>query len=320
MNISTTTNKRLFALTASLTLAATGTMATSAQAATYNLDFNSGADGGSIIYNEDGTLDTTQWESWGLLDITGTNRHKVRKGIDNGQAKFNIYDTNGFTGRRNAGRDIDLTTGVFTGKSKTRKGITKTVKSNDQIFDTGVENQGGALIIQEESNKGSFKNGFYTADDEAKGGNVFFNFKEAVDFRSFSLLDIDDNGGGITFEGTRADGSILNIDIDEMMAQHHATNGTTEGEATRGTSVTMNGVTMTQVGYMQGDNSMFRFDLDDAHLTNVQLSYPGSGAISGLEWGVETRDIPEPSAIGGLLMLGFVGKRLKGKRDEAANA
>ncbi|MBE9061763.1 hypothetical protein [cf. Phormidesmis sp. LEGE 11477] len=314
---------KLLALTAGITLATANAMAGSAKAATYTLDFRTSADGSSILYNSDGTLLTTQWDSWGLEDITGINNYKERNNIDGGQAKLNIYNTDVYGGNNSVDRDIDLTTGVFNGKSVIdRHGNTKTVKSRNGTLDTGVQKQGGALIIQEESNGGSFRNGVYTADDEARGGDIVFDFKEAVDFRSFSLLDIDDNGGGIMVEGMRSDGSILNIDIDALMAQHHTENGTTEGSATRGTSVTSGGVTMTQVGYLQGDNSMFRFDVDDAYLTDVRFSYPGSGAISGLEWGkVEVpQEVPEPSAIGGLLMLGFIGKRLKQQGDRSTSA
>ncbi len=303
---------KLLALTTGLTLAATGAMTASAQAATYTLDFNKAADGtDNILYNDNGTLVTTQWKSWGLADITGTND---RHGSD---AKFNIYNTDVYSGNNSVDRDIDLTTGIFNAE---RDG-NKTKKSSNQTLDTGVENQGGVLIIQEEDGN-SFKNGKYVADDEARGGNISFIFDRIVNFKGFSLLDIDDNGGGIMVEGTKKDGSPLSIDIDALMAEHHRIKGTTQGKDTQGTSVMLGGVKMTQVGYLQGDNSMFKFEVSDAHLADVRFSYPGSGAISELEWGmVEVpQEIPEPSAIGGLLMLGFIGKRLKSKRDQAATA
>ncbi len=304
---------KLFALTVGLALAAAGAIAPSAQAATYNLDFNSSADGGSILYNSNGTLDTTQWDAWGLKGISGINNYNKTNGIDDGKAKLNIYDTNVFESNRK-NRDWDLTTGTF------ERRVKKNGQWTTQVVNTGTEKQGGALIIQEESNGGSYKNGAYTADDEAAGGNILFDFDGTVDFNSFSLLDIDDNGGGIKVEGTRADGGLLNIDVDALMAEYHRINGKREGTNTQGTFVALDGVKMTQVGRLQGDNSMFRFDVDDAYLTDVRFSYPGSGAISGLEWGtVEVpQEIPEPSAIGGLLMLGFIGKRVTGKRSEAA--
>jgi len=57
--------------------------------------------------------------------------------------------------------------------------------------------------------------GYYNADDEtddeAGGGYVDFRVAEAVSFNSFSMLDIDDNGGGITVQGQEADGGIFDI-------------------------------------------------------------------------------------------------------------
>ncbi|MEL6899841.1 MAG: PEP-CTERM sorting domain-containing protein [Cyanobacteria bacterium J06606_4] len=294
MNILNPKNNQWFALTAGLTIAAVGVMAPSAKAATYTLDFETGADGGSILYNTDGTLKGDQWADWGLTNISGINdRH-------DGAAKLNLYNTN------EGGRDNDLRTASYT-------------KSNGKVVDYGTPAQGNVLIIQEEDGNSLRSNGTYKADDEARGGYLDFDFAEAVAFNSFSLLDIDDNGGGITVEGQKADGGVLNIDIDALMAEHHRVNGTNESAA-QGTSVTMNGITMTQVGNRQGDNSMFKFDVNDAHLTSVRFSYPGSGAISGLAWDTiddGPQEIPEPSAMAGLLMLGLAGKRLKRKRDEA---
>lgn len=296
MSISSSlTSRKWLALSATAALATTGALASSAEAATYNLNFDQGVDGGSVLMNSNGTLNTTQWADWGLTNISGINDR-----TDNA-AKLNLYDTTTW------GQDQDLRTNVYW-------------KDNNRI-DPGTPEQGNVLIIQEEnwSNTNYFNNnGTYRADDEAGGGFVDFDFAEAVSFNSFSMLDIDDNGGGIMVQGQRADGSYLDINIDALMAEHRSTNGT--DESAQNTSVSLNGVTMTQIGRLQGDNSMFKFDVDEAYLTSVRFSYPGSGAISGLEWGtVEDgpQDIPEPSAMGGLLMLGFVGSRKYFKRKQA---
>lgn len=295
-------SKWLALTAAGMTIAALGATSTAANAATYTLDFDQGADGGSVLYHANGTLKTDQWADWGLTNISGVNDRT------DSAALFNTYDTayntsRGQTSNLRAGwlRDDDLRTG-----------------SN-----WGTADQGNVLIIQEQDggNTNIFNNtGAYTADDEAQGGYVDFDFAEAVAFNSFSMLDIDDNGGGIMVEGQKADGSLLSIDIDELMAMHHSMNGAGDNVA-KGTSVSLNGVTMTQVGDKQGNNSMFRFDVDQAHLTSVRFSYPGSGAIAGLEWSTAEeppQEIPEPSAMAGLLMLGFVAKRLKRNRSEAA--
>lgn len=289
MNMLNRKNAMKLTLAATAVFATAGAMAPTASAATYTLDFNQGADGGNILFNNDGSLQTDQWADWGLTDIGGINKRTKKDAI------LNLYNTN------RGGKDNDLRTGNNWGTSR----------------------QGNVLIIQEQdgSNKNYFKkNDAWRADDEAAGGYVDFDFAEAVAFNSFSMLDIDDNGGGIMVEGQRADGSMLNINIDALMAEHHAVNGP-NASAAQGSSVSLNGVTMTQLGNRQGDNSMFRFELSDAHLTNVKFRYPGSGAISGLEWGTideGPQEIPEPSAMAGLLMLGLVGKRVKQKRDQAA--
>jgi len=291
MTMFNTKNAKWLTLAATAAVTATGAMASSAAAATYTLDFNQGANGGSVLTNSNGTLQTNQWADWGLTNISGKNNRT------NKAAKLNLYNTTTNAG----GQDNDLRTGN----------------------NWGTVQQGNALIIQEENwnNKKYYNNNnVWRADDEARGGYVDFDFAEAVAFNSFSLLDIDDNGGGIMVEGEYGDGSKLNIDIDALMTEHHAVNGTNEGAA-QGKSVELNGVTMTQVGNRQGDNSMFRFELSEAHFTNVRFRYPGSGAISGLEWGTiddGPQEIPEPSAMAGLLMLGFVGKRIKQKRDQAS--
>ena len=304
--ISTNNNKWL-ALTAGFAIAAIGATAPTASAATYTLDFATGADGGSVLYNANGTLQTDQWASWGLTNISGDNK---RDGI--GDALFNTYDTAYNTSRGQTtnlrhqdDRDDDLRTG-----------------SN-----WGTADQGNVLIIQEQNwrNKNIFNNtGAYTADDEGEGGYVDFDFAEAMAFNSFSMLDIDDNGGGIMVEGQKADGSLFRVDVDALMELHRNTNGYGDDDwntSAQGTSVALGGVTMTQVGTKQGNNSMFRFDVDETHLTSVRFSYPGSGAISGLEWSTIEDDgpqeIPEPSAMLGLLMLGLAGKRLKRNRDTA---
>ncbi|MEM9946526.1 MAG: hypothetical protein AAF810_10740 [Cyanobacteria bacterium P01_D01_bin.36] len=298
-------NNKWFALATGMAVATLGTIAPTASAATYNLDFNQGADGGSVLYNSNGTLQTDQWADWGLTNISGTNDRTDKAAL------FNTYDTayntsRGQTNNLRKGwlRDDDLRTG-----------------SN-----WGTAELGNVLIIQEQDNgnKNIFnQTGAYTADDEAKGGVVDFDFAEAVAFNSFSLLDIDDNGGGIMVEGQQADGSLFSVDVDALMAMHRNTNGYGDDDhntTAQGTSVSLNGVTMTQVGNKQGNNSLFRFDVDQAHLTSVRFSYPGSGAIAGLEWNTAEdvpQEIPEPSAMVGLLMLGFAAKRLKRDKHDA---
>ncbi|MGB7087852.1 MAG: hypothetical protein WBD47_20005 [Phormidesmis sp.] len=292
MSIPSIKNKsRWNALLAGLTIAAvSGAFVPSALAATFVLDFDKGADGGEVLTKSNGAIDTTQWADWGLEKIFGRNNRTKQ------HAKFMTYDT-----IVAGGRDSDLETGS----------------------DWGTPEQGNVLIIQEEDNKNKnlfASNGVYTPDDEAGGGKVNFKFTDTVAFKSFSLLDIDDNGGGIRIKGFDADNQkVLDINVDALIAEHKAVNGR-NAAAAQGTSVTMNGVTLTQVGNTHGDNSLFRFDINEAYLAKVRFDYPGSGAIAGLEWsnGDEPEKVPEPSVMGGLLMLGFVGTRKYLKAQQSA--
>ncbi|MGB3291650.1 MAG: PEP-CTERM sorting domain-containing protein [Phormidesmis sp.] len=289
---------RGLSLSAAVALSAAIATAPAAEAANFTLNFDESADGSSLLYNADGTLNTSQWTSWGLTDISGMNNRQ-----QNGQprvAKFNTYNTDDHQNRA----DPDLRTGSS----------------------WGTESQGNVLIIQEDKSE-NFKNGRYIADDEEKGGYIDFKFANSVAFKSFSLLDIDDNGKGIKIEGyDSSQQKILNIDVDTLLAEHAAkykTTNSTSTAAAQGTSVSMNGVTLTQLGTKRGDNSLYKFDIDEAFLANIRFTYPGSGAISELKWDTQEdgpREIPEPSAIGGLLMVGFVGARRFRKQSSAKNA
>lgn len=294
MNTPTLKNNHKWLALSAVTLAVTGAVAPSAEAANFTLDFDSGViNGESILMTDKNTLVTDQWAGWGLTNISGYNNRTKKS------AKLNLYNTNA------DGQDNDLRTG--------------------STYGTAL--QGNVLIIQEEnkSNKNYLaQHGKYRADDEARGGHINFDFAESVAFKSFSLLDIDDNGHGIKVQGYGDnDSKVLDIDIDNLIAQHKSAYSITDSQSARdaqGKSFTIDGVTVTQVGNKRNDNSMYKFDVSETLLSNVRFTYPGSGAISGLEWSTgedEPRDIPEPSAIGGLLMVGFVGTRKYLQRKQA---
>lgn len=255
-----------------------------ANAASFNLDFEKSADGGSVLYNADGTLQLDQWSDWGVT-LSGYSNRKGRA------AKLNTYDTD------NWGRDNDLKTGSA----------------------YGTASQGNVLIIQEELYENK-SNGQYIADDDGRGGKINFDFAEAVSLTSFSMLDIDDNGRGIYVRGQNTNGGDdLDINIDELINDHYTANGNIKGS-----TFTRGGVTITQLSNKRDDNSMYRFDLDESffatsRFSNVEFTYPGSGAISGIEWNTDdSQDIPEPSVIGGLLMIGYIGLRKARKGQSAA--
>ncbi|NJM98003.1 MAG: hypothetical protein HC800_13390 [Phormidesmis sp. RL_2_1] len=134
-------NSKRLALSAGMTVATMWLLASSAEAASFNLDFDARPDGSALLYNSDGTLQGDQWAEWGVTI-------GAKKKNSNNVAKLNTYDTDS----RN-GRDDDLETGS----------------------EHGTVSQGNVLIIQEESNLGSYNShtNFFTADDEAAGGSIF---------------------------------------------------------------------------------------------------------------------------------------------------
>lgn len=311
MNTPTLKNSHKWLALSAVTLVTTGAIAPSAEAANFTLDFDSNPNGDSVLMKKNNTLKTKQWEDWGLTNIVGYNNRTGER------AKLNLYNTTTNAG----GQDNDLRTGAAYGTAP----------------------QGNVLIIQEEDDDDSKSNdntdyfnanGKYRADDEAWGGRIDFKFAESVAFNSFSLLDIDDddrhNGKDahkrIKVQGFDSNNNkILNIDVDELIEQHKAEYSITDEDSARaaqGTSFSMDGVKITQVSNRRNDNSMYKFEIQDKTLlSKVRFSYPGSGAISGLNWSTEDepRDIPEPSAIGGLLMIGFVGSRKYLKRKQSAS-
>ena len=277
--IQSITRSKLIVVSTGLALAAIGAMAPNAQAEDFVLDFE------NVQTHADGTLVTTQWSDWGLTNIHGVNDRT------NKAAKLNTYDTSKW------GRDNDLRTG-----------------SN-----WGTSDQGSVLIIQEEDGK-SFKNGVYKADDEAKGGNINFDFANEVQLNSFTLLDIDDNGEGINVTGLDQDGNqVIDFDIDALMAEMISTYGTNHQNAYN-QSVTLNGVTMTQKSKNRHDNSMFDFSFSDTYVSNIDFFYPGSGAIADLKWSsVEVaQEIPEPTGVAGLFLMGGLAARSLRKRKQSA--
>lgn len=280
---SNTTKQKNLALAVGISAATLIATAPAAEAAQFSLDFDQRANGESILYNADGTLQLDQWQDIGV-SLSGYTNRKGRA------AKLNTYNTDA------DGNDDDLKTG--------------------SLF--GTVSQGNVLIIQEELNENR-PGGQYIADDEGWGGKINFGFDSAVSLTSFSLLDIDDNGQGIRVTGKGTDGNDLDIDIDGLINAHYAANGNT-----RNSVFSRDGVTITQLSNKRNNNSMYRFDLDESVFVNrrfsdVEFTYPGSGAISGIEWKTDdARDIPEPSVIGGLLMIGFVGMRKSRKNKLAA--
>lgn len=295
----TRTRRRLGVAALGIVFVALGiTGASPAKAATYNLDFE---------YLD---LDTRQNR---ITDSIGGHR----KGIRNQWSSYGL-NIRGYNQNETEAEPLLL----FNSNPNTYTGGDSDLRSGSAW---GTPEQGNVLIIHEDGWKhrsnGAIK-GVLNAndpDDEAQGGVIKFNFfnpdtdvDSVVNFQEFSLLDIDDNGGGIRVEAYDiSSNKVLDIDVDALMALHKSTNGGNGAAAAQGASVTSNGVTMTQVGTEWGDNSLFKFAIADNQVAEVNFRYPGSGAITGLKWNNdgEPPQLPEPTSVLGVILVGAVGAR-----------
>jgi hypothetical protein len=268
------------------------------------LDFETDANGNALTDptggNSFGIGD--QWEDWGV-------RIQANKKNNQNQSEPLLLfhsESNNYTGG-----DKDLRTGS----------------------PWGTEEQGNVLIIQEDgwrTNRNGDIVGVKNAndpDDEANGGWITFDFFDApVKIEEFSLLDIDDNGGGIQVRLWDQDDNETTIDIDDLMGAHKAAygSGTYDGYQ-ESVSWQFGGsdVTMTQDSSKRGDNSMFTFNMGYENISKLQFRYPGSGAISGLKWSdgdEDTPSVPEPTAGLGVLLFGAMGIKSLRKRQQQSEA
>lgn len=169
----------------------------------------------------------------------------------------------------------------------------------------GTPVQNNVLIIHEDGfrSNGSIKNA-NDPDDEANGGIISFKFDSPVDVSNIKLLDIDDFGSRgryVQFTGYAADGTQLAFsEFDEDAL----------ADANRVKNLSSKGVT--------GNNSLYEFALSYQKIARLDVLYPGSGAIAGLNWSAgDSQDIPEPVGIVGLLAAGALGLRYRRRQDDA---
>ena len=258
--------KRLLLTSAGLSLAAIGSLAPSAEAFTYHLDFNAlYIDGveqtGSAIdaatHNQTDKDINDEWANWGI-DISGINyRWNGEYDSTDPAAQLRLYDTS----TRN-GADGDLETGAG----------------------YGTLDQGNALIIQKHGNRNSS-----TPNDDANGGEInldFFNTDDGsqklVNFNEFTLIDVEheESGGkGVYVKGYR-DGSVdpvLDIYLVNLLTgffiifsdkrdkdRFDEPNFDFNNDQLRSYRDDEVGVTMYQEGGQFKNNSVFRFEIDDS--------------------------------------------------------
>ncbi len=333
--------KQLLAATTGITLASLGLFSASASAATYHLDFDSITvdgvvqRGSTYVGSHEDTRSISEiniddeWSQWGV-NISGINyRGNGQYNSSDPNATLRLYDT-----RTRGGADRDLETGS----------------------DYGTQDHGNALIIQKHSNRNN-----RTPNDDANGGQITMDFTDEnnaaklVDFQQFTLIDVEKDEApdeGINVFGYNAQGEkILDIDVDALVSgfynkysgEYNAgnlrhTNKTHDGVAYNPDtdsepSFSFEGVTLYQEGQQLGNNTVFRFEIDEDYeaaqgLSKVTFEYADvSGAISGVQW----RDVvpeetsaervvqtPEPGMFLGLgVTLGMLTLNYQKKRQSS---
>ncbi|MEA5504891.1 hypothetical protein VB735_17605 [Halotia wernerae UHCC 0503] len=240
-----------------------------------------------------------QWQEWGV------NISANVKNNPNQSEPLLLFNSNPNT---YTGGDNDL----MTGKSQ-----------------WGTTTQNNVLIIQEDGWQKTnaqvvgVKNA-NDPDDEANGGWITFDFFDSpVNFKEFSLLDMDDDqdsrGNYLEVFLWDKDGNQFMIDALSLVEGHYNQYVGLTSDAVNGyqKSYTSNNVTITQDSKVRGDNSMYTFRTSYVDITKVQYRYPGSGAIAGLKWEKEIRkQVPEPGAGLSVLLVGSVFIRSVRKRQQ----
>lgn len=157
-----------------------------------------------------------------------------------------------------------------------------TCSGNDPDLATGEEfgtdPQGNVLIIQENMQ-------FSDPDDDFRGGTVTFDFiNGGINLDFISLLDMSDD--------TRASQTDVTFTV---------YSGDTIDEISYDLASMTDGVT--RLSNTTEDNSLYQVDLGYSNVQQLDVSYPGSGAIASIQWDDEvSTDIPEPASVLGLLV------------------
>lgn len=177
----------------------------------------------------------------------------------------------------------------------------------DYDLATGIDSEGigegaiaqdNVLIIQESLFEGA------KPDDKAGGGTITFDFLDegGVFFDKIALLDFDDPGKP-EFQFSFANGS-----VSDWL------------EFGRDADTNDPNVTLLTPNYSR-DNSMREYNFDLAHVTQLDIKLPGSGAVAYFDYQRPSSEapmaVPEPTSILSLLALGIIsaGSLFKGKNE-----
>ncbi|MEB3356352.1 MAG: hypothetical protein VKK04_06475 [Synechococcales bacterium] len=282
---------------------------------TYTLDFEADAAGNSLYagnsdyvqglsrnarnaWRADDAVIGDQWLDWGVR--LSADSHKGSRDT------LLLYDSS------ERGQDNDLMTGEANLRSQ--QGFSASLAA-------GSSNERNLLIIQEGSD-------FLKPDDDAKGGIISFDFFNpnssntnyaGVGLGTLRFVDIDTNPG---------------LDDVKFSAFYRDQDGNEKSlfENVVGSSAF---ASRFYAGKSNGDNSIWDFDLaalqgqfegsNKVAISRLEVNNTGSGAIASLVWNqlqtVEDdgpRDIPEPTAAAGLVVLGLCAAGAKATRRARA--
>ena len=126
----------------------------------------------------------------------------------------------------------------------------------------GTEEQGNVLIIQEDNSKRQDRSNLGNPDDDARGGTITFHFEQAIKDLKLGFLDFDDRDRGEGFIR-------FYTGIDDTEAAMTFNLSSVEALVNPG---------------FTGDNSLRIFASLDMAIQRLEVEYPGSGAITHLEY------------------------------------
>lgn len=272
-----------------------------------------------------GTQLDNLWSNYGLkLDSS------LKKG---GKSELWLYDSN-CEANSCTGGDPDLATG---------KGQNGTLKYKSP-------NQGKVLIIQEDNGKNKLEADDYA--DRNNPGTIKFDFNEFTDgvgvlFNSISLLDFDDPGdpifSAIFADGTSTGNFIYNTNFftEIDVEKNDKISGINDKKADNTFVVKESNANSTYISemkllstswdgnqYVTGDNSLreYNFDFGDKRVTQFNITLPGSGAVTGLNYyrqektlKMARRKVPEPTSILGLVAVGAVVASSLKRKHKSSN-
>ena len=222
------------------------------------------------------------WSDYGLNmnsnrnELWLYNSNCISPNFKNNKGKIKTsVSKDGFTNKCTGG-DEDLATGK--GRYWDKK--------NNKWHKYKSDAQGQVLIIQD--------NDADVPDDLAGSGNkITFDFTDelGVNFHHIGMLDHDDKRKSTKFKFTFLDGTVKNFSFghdDDLKDDGYVSLLSTDWKDNP----------------LQGNNSLRKYDFNFEDVTKLEITLPGSGAVTDLNY-TRKRRVPEPSSMLGLLVGAF---------------